>query len=103
MKRAYTFHRLRASYGDELFEKIKSAGRVEQDSIEIDPLVLEEIVKGKGFGLGDLIHKIAAPIGKALNLDCMEKDKDGNATLELVKGTPCWKRQQALNKVKLPL
>ena len=45
------------------------------------------------LGLGDAIHKVAGPIGQALNPDCLDKQ-----TGALKPGTPCQQREAALNK-----
>jgi len=46
------------------------------------------------LGLGDAIHKVAGPIGQALDLGCLDKQ-----TGALKPGTPCQKREAALNKL----
>jgi hypothetical protein len=48
-------------------------------------------------GLGDLVHGIAGPIGKAIHWPCNKRDASGNVTTELREGSPCAKTRQALN------
>jgi hypothetical protein len=62
------------------------------------PLPLEE---GRGEGirlrLGDALHKIAGPIGKAIHWPCMK----GDGKTDLKPGSPCARARRALNKVQL--
>ena len=51
-----------------------------------------------GLGLGDVIHKVAGPIGRAINWPCMK----GDNTTDLKPGSPCDKLRQAANKIQLP-
>ena len=46
MKRAITFHGLLAAYGPDNTEKIKQAGRIVADTVEIEECKLDEIVPG---------------------------------------------------------
>ena len=52
-------------------------------------------------GLGDLVHKVAGPIGKAIHWPCNERDAAGNPTTNLRPGSPCAKARQLLNKIQL--
>jgi hypothetical protein len=45
-------------------------------------------------GLGDLVHRVAMPIAKALKLDCVDEK-----TQQLRKDSPCAKRRERWNKV----
>jgi len=49
------------------------------------------------IGLGDLIHKIAGPVGRAIHWPCMK----GDGTTDLKAGSPCSKLRAAANKVKV--
>jgi len=46
------------------------------------------------FGLGDLVAKVATPIARALNLDCIDK-----TTGQLKPESGCAQRKAALNKL----
>jgi hypothetical protein len=46
----------------------------------------------RGFGLGDLVEKIVKPIARIIKSDCLDKKED------LVAGSPCAKRRDALNR-----
>jgi hypothetical protein len=48
-------------------------------------------------GLGDIIHGVAGPVGKALHWPCLE----GDGTTDLKPGSPCDKARQALNHIKI--
>jgi hypothetical protein len=50
----------------------------------------------KKLGLGDMVAKIATPIAKALNMDCIDK-----ATGQLKPESPCAQRKAALNKIRI--
>jgi hypothetical protein len=52
-------------------------------------------------GLGDLVHKIAGPIGKKIHWPCNERDAEGHPTTELRANSPCAKARAALNKISL--
>ena len=54
-----------------------------------------------GRGLGDLVHRVAGPIGKALHYPCNERDADGKPTAELRPGSPCDRARSALNRVRI--
>lgn len=47
-------------------------------------------------GLGDLVERVAKPIGRALRLNCY--DEAGNLRPE----SGCGKRKAALNRIRLP-
>jgi hypothetical protein len=49
------------------------------------------------IGLGDLVHKVAAPIGRIVNWPCLKKD----GTTDLIPGSPCANARDLLNKVKI--
>jgi len=48
-----------------------------------------------GIGLGDAVHKVLGPIGKAINWPCLK----GNGTTDLKAGSPCDKVKNLLNKI----
>lgn len=48
--------------------------------------------KEKWRGLGDVIHAVAAPIGRALGMDCFEKNG------ELKPASPCGQRRASWNE-----
>jgi hypothetical protein len=48
-------------------------------------------------GLGDLVHSIAVPIGRAIGWPCLK----GDGTTELKPGSPCDRARRTLNKIKL--
>jgi hypothetical protein len=48
-------------------------------------------------GLGDAIHKIAGPIGRAIGWPCVKKD----GSTDLIPGSPCAKWRDDLNTIKL--
>jgi hypothetical protein len=48
-------------------------------------------------GLGDLVHKVAGPIGRALRWPCMK----GDGSTELKPGAPCDRARRALNTIKI--
>jgi hypothetical protein len=49
------------------------------------------------IGLGDLIHKLAGPVGRAIHWPCMK----GDGTTDLKPGSPCAKARNLANKVKV--
>jgi hypothetical protein len=60
--------------------------------------VLSSSGKGEGrgsAGLGDLIHKVAGPIGRALRWPCMK----GDGTTDLKPGSPCARARRVLNTI----
>jgi hypothetical protein len=52
----------------------------------------------KTLGVGDAIHKVAGPIGRAINWPCVKDD----GTTDLKPGSPCDQMRQAANRIKLP-
>jgi hypothetical protein len=48
-------------------------------------------------GLGDIIHKIAGPIGRAIHWPCLK----GDGTTNLKPNSRCDRARQRLNKVKI--
>jgi hypothetical protein len=46
-------------------------------------------------GLGDTIHKVAGPIGRAIKWPCVKKD----GTTDLIPGSPCDRARKLLNKI----
>ena len=48
-------------------------------------------------GLGDLVHKVAGPIGRAVRWPCMK----GDGTIELKPGSPCARARRALNVLQI--
>ena len=46
-------------------------------------------------GLGDAIHKVAGPIGRAIKWPCMK----GDGTTDLKPGSPCDRARKLLNKL----
>lgn len=48
-----------------------------------------------GTGLGDLVHKLAGPIGRAVKFPCMK----GDGSTELKPGSPCAKARALGNKL----
>jgi hypothetical protein len=46
-------------------------------------------------GLGDKIHRVLGPIGRAIKWPCIKRD----GTTNLIPGSPCDKARQALNKI----
>lgn len=88
-------HALAADYALELH----AVGKVEGEYLVL-PLVAAQAIKNrhrpqpkKLRGLGDLIHRIALPIAKALKLGCVDP-----ATNQLRPESPCAKRREQLNK-----
>jgi hypothetical protein len=49
------------------------------------------------IGLGDLVHRVAGPIGRAIRWPCMK----GDGSNDLKPGSPCAKAREALNAIKL--
>ena len=49
------------------------------------------------IGLGDLIHKIAGPIGRRIHWPCMK----GDGTIDLKPNSPCAKARNLANKVRI--
>ena len=47
------------------------------------------------LGLGDAIHAVAGPIGRALHWPCLE----GDGTTNLIPGSPCDKARVTLNSL----
>ena len=113
MKTAIQFSTLRRLYGDGGLVKFKAAGRIEQDTVEIEVEEARELHKelagddshglteSRPTGLGDLVHKVAGPIGKAIHWPCNERDADGNPTTELRPGSPCAHARALLNKIPI--
>ena len=52
-------------------------------------------------GLGDLIHRLAGPIGQLLHRPCLERDADGKVTQNLEVNSPCANREKELNKIRI--
>jgi hypothetical protein len=52
--------------------------------------------EGSQTGLGDLLHKVAGPIGKAIHWPCLK----GDGTTDLKPGSPCDRARRKLNKVQ---
>jgi hypothetical protein len=48
-------------------------------------------------GLGNAVHRVAGPIGRALHWPCMK----GDGTTDLRPGSPCDKARTTLNKITL--
>jgi hypothetical protein len=48
-------------------------------------------------GLGDALHRVAGPIGRAIHWPCMK----GDGTTDLKPGSPCDKLRGTLNKITL--
>lgn len=48
-----------------------------------------------GFRLGDAIHKVAGPVGRAIKWPCMK----GDGTINLKAGSPCDRARKLLNKL----
>jgi hypothetical protein len=46
-------------------------------------------------GIGDAIHKVAGPIGRAIKWPCMKHD----GTTDLIPGSPCDRARKLLNKL----
>lgn len=57
----------------------------------------KELFNGVTFsgGLGDLVHKAAGPIGKAIRWPCLK----GDGTTDLKPGSPCDRARKKLNQV----
>jgi hypothetical protein len=53
--------------------------------------------KRRKIGLGDALHKIAGPIGKAIHWPCMR----GDGSTELKSDSPCAKARALANRVKI--
>jgi hypothetical protein len=51
----------------------------------------------ESLALGDLVHKIAGPIGKAIHWPCLK----GDGTTDLKPGSPCDRAKKVLNKVQV--
>ena len=49
------------------------------------------------IGLGDLVHKVAGPVGRAVRWPCMKK----NGTTDLKPGSPCARARRLLNQIKI--
>jgi len=67
---------------------------------EFNPLAPSRVtVPGAALrpGLGDAIHKVAGPIGRAINWPCLK----GDGTTDLRPGSPCDRARKMLNQVKL--
>lgn len=56
------------------------------------------IVSPRRKGLGDAIHKVAGPIGRAVRWPCLK----GDGTTELKPGSPCDRARNALNRITAP-
>jgi hypothetical protein len=71
-------------------------GHVEQQlrDATIIPATPQQVAAQKR-GLGDCVHRIAGPIGRALKWPCLK----GNGTTDLKPGSPCDKLKNALNKI----
>ncbi len=86
-------HALSGDYALELYEAGSMAGDYliipMRDAVELKRRYGQ---KSKMRGLGDLIHKIAAPIAKVLKLSCIDK-----ATGKLKPQSPCAKRMERMN------
>jgi hypothetical protein len=48
-------------------------------------------------GLGDLVHKVAGPIGRAIGWPCLK----GDGTTDLKPGSPCESARRTLNKIEI--
>lgn len=49
------------------------------------------------FKLGDALHKVAGPIGRAINWPCMK----GDGTTDLKPGSPCERLRDSLNRMTI--
>ena len=80
----------------------KSVGIVSADGKSIT-FTMEKWREASMFrrGLGDLVHKVAGPIGQAIHWPCNERDSQGNVTTNLRPNSPCAKAREMLNKVKI--
>ena len=68
--------------------------RLRQQYHPAPPTVALSPPEGAGVrGLGDLVHKVAGPIGRAVRWPCMK----GDGTTELKSGSPCDRARHALN------
>jgi hypothetical protein len=84
----------------------KSAGVISQDGqwVTMTNQQWREIAFPKpkqSIALGDLVHKVAGPIGQAIHWPCNERDAKGNVTANLRPDSPCARARNLLNKVKL--
>ena len=57
--------------------------------------------KSSKTGLGDAIHRVAAPIGQLIHWPCMKRDASGAVTQDLRPNSPCAKIRRGLNVVKV--
>jgi hypothetical protein len=74
----------------------KVTGNGQAQLIEFTPAQFADIRKRFAKpGLGDRIHRIAGPIGRAINWPCLK----GDGTTDLKPGSPCDKLRQKLNKL----
>ena len=55
------------------------------------------VASRKKFKLGDAVHAIAGPVGRALGVPCIKRD----GSTDLIPGTPCYQFRQVLNKITL--
>jgi hypothetical protein len=55
----------------------------------------------KSQGLGDMVHRIAAPIGQLIRWPCMKRDASGAVTQDLRPNSRCAKLRRGLNAVKV--
>ena len=85
---------------------LKSVGAISNDGQWIKVTVEQWISTmipqpSQKTGLGDLVHKVAGPIGQAIHWPCNERDSQGNVTTNLRPNSPCAKAREMLNKVKI--
>ena len=63
-------------------------------STEYDPEDIE-VIKPSSAGLGDRVHAIAGPIGRAIGWPCLK----GDGSTDLKPGSPCDRARNFLNKI----
>jgi len=116
MKRAriITLHAIAKQRGEGYLEACLKSGRISRDGqwmifdddahskirLQYNPHASHPVVNvpfQPRQGLGDALHKIAGPIGKAIHWPCLKND----GTTDLKPNSPCDRARRKLNKVKL--
>jgi hypothetical protein len=114
MKRARiaTLHAIAKERGEGYLEACLKAGKISQDGqwmifddaahtklrLQYNPDASRQAPSvASGIGLGDALHKVAGPIGKAIRWPCLK----GDGTADLKPNSPCDRARRALNKIQL--
>jgi hypothetical protein len=80
-------------------ERCLELGRLDPatQTVHFTPVAWLKIRQEFKLGLGDAVHAVAGPIGRALRWPCMK----GNGSIDLKPGSPCDRARKGLNGIAL--